>query len=56
MMIPGLVITLIIIVILALVLIVYEEFSRLCLPADSDPKAQTDNPPSYEEAVKSEIS
>ena len=54
-MIPGLVITLIVIVLLVLVLIMYEEFARLCLPAESNLKVQTDNPPSYEEATKSEV-
>ena len=53
-MIPGLVITLVIIVLLFLMLLAYEEFSRLCLPTSDDPKAQVDGLPSYEEAVRSE--
>ena len=53
-MIPGLVITLIIIALLFLMILAYEEFSRLCLPTSGDSKAQVDGLPSYEEAVKSE--
>ena len=55
-MIPGLVITLIIIALLFLMILAYEEFSRLCIPTSGDPKTQVDGLPSYEEAVKSENS
>ena len=53
-MIPGLVITLIIIAVLFLIILAYEEFSRLCLPTSDDPKPRVDGLPSYEEAVRSE--
>ena len=53
-MIPGLVITVIIIAILFLIILAYEEFSRLCLPTSDDPKPRVDGLPTYEEAVKSD--
>ena len=53
-MIPGLVITVIIITILFLIILAYEEFSRLCLPTSNDSKSRADGLPTYEEAVKSD--
>ena len=50
-MIPGLVITLVVLILLAAGLIVYEECSRLCTPTSECPKIHQDNPPSYEEAI-----